>query len=201
MSVHAVLGVFTALLLIVSQWSSSVECSVKYDGVVRPAGDGRYEAYMIPPYKSNHASFLELLPSGELLMAWFSGTAEGANNCSIVLARLSNGSTQWSKASLVSRREGYSNQNPVLFYDKQSRSVFLFHSQQPASGKVGSHLRSGSEEKAHIWMLHSDNSSGTTWTSPQLVFGKDGSFDRNRIILSLANEWIFPIYYAGEFYQ
>ena len=54
------------------------------EGVVRPTGDGRKEAYMIPPYKSNHASFLELLPSGELVMAWFSGTAEGANNCSLL---------------------------------------------------------------------------------------------------------------------
>ncbi len=59
---------------------------------------------MIPPYQSNHASFLELLPSGDLVMAWFSGTAEGANNCSIVVARLPSGSDQWSKALLVSRR-------------------------------------------------------------------------------------------------
>ena len=72
---------------------------------------------MIPPAPANHASFLELLPGGELVLAWFAGTAEGANNCSIVLARLPAGSTQWSTASLVSRREGYSNQNPVLFLD------------------------------------------------------------------------------------
>lgn len=72
---------------------------------------------MIPPAAANHASFLELLPDGELLLAWFAGTAEGANNCSIVLANLPPKSTQWSEASLVSRREGYSNQNPVLFLD------------------------------------------------------------------------------------
>ena len=62
-------------------------------GVVRDVGDGRYEAYMIPPDKANHASFLEQLPTGELLMAWFSGTKEGANKCSIVMAHLpANGS-------------------------------------------------------------------------------------------------------------
>ena len=86
-------------------------------GVVRPTPDGRYEAYMIPPAAANHASFLELLPDGELLLAWFAGTAEGANNCSIVLARLPGNGTQWSAASLISRRDGYSNQNPVLFLD------------------------------------------------------------------------------------
>lgn len=86
-------------------------------GKVRKTGDGRYEAYLVPPAASNHASFLELLPNGDLLLAWFAGKAEGANNCSIVLARLPYKSDQWSTATLVSRRPGYSNQNPVLFLD------------------------------------------------------------------------------------
>lgn len=86
-------------------------------GKIRKTADGRYEAYMVPPAAANHASFLELLPHGGLGMAWFSGTQEGANNCSIVVAYLSSGSSQWSNASLVSRRSGYSNQNPVLFLD------------------------------------------------------------------------------------
>ena len=171
--------------------------SKEFDGVVRPTGDGRYEAYMIPPDKSNHASFLEELATGDLLMAWFSGVAEGANQCSIVLARLPKGSVQWSKAALVSRRDGYSNQNPVLYHDKQKGELYLFHSQQPASSQIGVGLLS-SEEKAHIWMLQSVGDSGMNWTAPKLVFGRDGSFDRNRIILSLTNDWIYPIYYAGE---
>ena len=156
-------------------------------------GDGRYEAYMIPPFHSNHASFLERLPSGELLMAWFSGTKEGANNCSIVLARL-NG-TQWSKAALVSRREGYSNQNPVLFFDPAKKMLYLFHSQQPASTSTVD--LSSSEDKAHIWMLQSSNGRGINWTVPVLLFEKDGSFDRNRIISALDGSWLYPIYYSG----
>lgn len=90
-------------------------------GKIRKTPDGRYEAYLVPPAASNHASFLELLPSGELLLAWFSGTAEGANNCSIVLAHLPSGGDQWSDASLVSRRPGFSNQNPVLFFDSTGK--------------------------------------------------------------------------------
>ena len=108
---------------------------------MRPTGDGRFEAYMIPPNESNHASFLELLPapapspsnsSGELVMAWFSGLAEGTSNCSIVVARLPAGSLQWSRAQAVSSRVGYSNQNPVLYYDAADKVLNLFHSQQPA---------------------------------------------------------------------
>ena len=102
-------------------------------GVIRPTGDGRYEAYMIPPKKSNHASFLERLSSGDFVMGWFSGEEEGASNCSIAIARLAANSSQWSAGAVVSWRVGYSNQNPVLFQDQTTTILYLFHSQQPAS--------------------------------------------------------------------
>ena len=71
---------------------------------------------MIPPYKSNHASTIEALPDGSLAAAWFSGVKEEAPGCAIVFAKLPAGSDQWSKAQTLSKREKYSNQNPVLFY-------------------------------------------------------------------------------------
>ena len=36
------------------------------------------------------------------------------------------------------------------------------------------------------------------WTMPQLLFPQYGSFDRNRIILSLTEAWLYPMYYAGK---
>ena len=51
--------------------------SASYDGKLRNATDGTIEAYMIPPFKSSHASFIEPCPNGDLVMAWFSGSAEG----------------------------------------------------------------------------------------------------------------------------
>ena len=105
-------------------------------GIIRPTGDGRYEAYMIPPNISNHASFLEQLSSGDFVMAWFSGVKEGASNCSIAIARLTANGSQWSRGEVVSWRVGYSNQNPVLFQDTTTGILHLFHSQQPASGAV-----------------------------------------------------------------
>lgn len=84
-------------------------------GVLRKGSDGRMEAYMIPPFESNHASQCLELPSGETLIAWFSGTAEGQSDVAIVLARMPPGGAQFSSAAVVSQRDGYSNQNPVLF--------------------------------------------------------------------------------------
>ena len=130
-----------------------------------------------------------LLGVDDLALAWFSGSAEGADNCSIVLALLPNGSLQWSRASLVSRRPGYSNQNPVLFLDPTGQVLYLFYSQQPAAGQrsvVGS-----AEAQANIWMLQSFDG-GVSWTTPRDVFTKNGSFDRNRIIYSLKGDWLFP---------
>jgi predicted neuraminidase len=168
-----------------------------YTGKVRPTGDGRYEAYMIPPFQSNHASFLELLPTGDLLLAWFSGTKEGHSGVAIVVARLPNGTDQWTKAGVVSRRDGYSNQNPVLFYDNRTKILHLFHSQQPGS-KLHLQARSSNlsaEYDAKIWTLNSTNL-GSTWSPPYEQFRKDGSFDRNRVIRRLDGDWMLPIYYS-----
>ena len=143
---------------------------------------------MIPPNVSNHASFLEIIPSGDLLLSWFSGDAEGTSNCSIVVTKLLEGTYQWPKATPVSWRVGFSNQNPVLFWDSKREIVFLFHSQQPASS---------GEEVAHIWLLNSTDG-GVTWSTPTILFNDNGIFDRNRIILSLTGSWVYPVYYSGQ---
>ena len=177
-------------------------------GVVRAVGEGRYDAYMIPPYKSNHASFLELVPANNILvMAWFSGTSEGADKCSIVTAYLLANSTQWSNATLVSRRDGYSNQNPVLYYDTSKNLLNLFHTQQKATLDHGRDLDGGKgvdnvknrEDTSHIWHCQTTDPFGKRWSELVEIFSKDGSFDRNRIIESVMDGGlIYPIYYSGR---
>ena len=44
-----------------------------FDGVIRPEGDGSFSAYMIPPYASNHASTIEVLPDGRLATSFLIG--------------------------------------------------------------------------------------------------------------------------------
>lgn len=160
-----------------------------YDGVLRKGADGRMEAYMIPPFKSNHASFVVGLPSGERLIAWFSGSAEGQSDVAIVLSRLEAGSMQWSQADVVSQRHGYSNQNPVLYFDGAKGVLHLFHSQQPADK---------GETNAAVWTLLAKDGRGMkgNWTAPAEIFGKAGSFTKNRMITSLNGTWMLPMYYA-----
>lgn len=108
---------------------------------------------MIPPYKSNHASTLEVLPDGTLAAAWFSGEEEEASGCAIVFATLPSGGQQWSKAATLSKRDKFSNQNPVLFYDNNTDVLHLFHSQAPAMSGEG---------QSAIWHLQSSVSCART---------------------------------------
>eukprot|EP00054_Salpingoeca_dolichothecata_P005290 m.33998 g.33998 ORF g.33998 m.33998 type:complete len:367 (+) comp15360_c0_seq1:477-1577(+) len=159
----------------------------KFDGKIRTESDGSSSAYMIPPYKSNHASTIEQLPDGTLVAAWFSGEKEEASDCAIVFASLPRGSDQWSKAATLSIRDKYSNQNPVLFYDNTTSILHLFHSQAPAES---------GESQSAIWHLQSEDK-GKTWTKPAPFLTAPGAFPRNRIIRGLDGGVIFPIYNAS----
>eukprot|EP00239_Pterosperma_sp_CCMP1384_P001783 CAMPEP_0197848218 /NCGR_PEP_ID=MMETSP1438-20131217/7991_1 /TAXON_ID=1461541 /ORGANISM="Pterosperma sp., Strain CCMP1384" /LENGTH=394 /DNA_ID=CAMNT_0043460361 /DNA_START=122 /DNA_END=1306 /DNA_ORIENTATION=- len=185
-------GVMTLLALYnhTDSTTTTISKSPPFDGVVKPAGPGRYDAYLPPPYKTNHASFIEKLPSGDMVMAWFSGTKEGKNDVSIVVSHLVN--NVWSKPFVVSRRDGYSNQNPVLFYDEDTNKLHLFHSSQPASK---------GETHASVWYLVAADGRGLTpeaWSKPVEIFSKAGSFTKNRVLKRLDKTWILPMYYSSK---
>ncbi len=161
-----------------------------YDGLVRPQADGSEIAYMAPPNLANHAATLEQLPDGALLLAWFSGIKEEADKCAIVVSRLPPGSAQWTPPVTVSERNGYSNQNPVLFHDASTNVTWLFHSQLAAGAGEG---------LDNLWVLQSSDS-GVTWSKPSIFLDfsadKKGVFDRNRIIPRADGSLLFPLYWT-----
>ena len=76
--------VFMLHVLCIKSASSLSNASPRFDGILRNATDGTLEAYMIPPFKSNHASFIQQCPNGDLVMAWFSGSKEGTSGVRLV---------------------------------------------------------------------------------------------------------------------
>ena len=62
------------------------DAAPKFDGILRNATDGTMDAYMIPPFKSSHASFIQPCPTGDLVMTWFSGSKEGVSGVSCMPA-------------------------------------------------------------------------------------------------------------------
>lgn len=161
-----------------------------FDGILRKTEEGRYDALLPPPFESNHASFIERDTPNDgnnFAMAWFSGTKEGESDVAIVIARLDLpdgiAGGKWSNATVVSQRPNFSNQNPVLFHDAAEDELHLFHTQQsPESG----------EKEATVWYLKEQPDK--TFSEPVKIFGKDGSFIRNRMIKSLNGTWLFPMY-------
>ena len=164
-----------------------------FDGVLRPNGEGRLDAYLPPPFPSSHASMVEQTSGGRLHMAWFSGTGEGNDGVSIVHASLDTSAAEegarWSSAQVISRRKGFSNQNAVLFFN--GSTLHAFHSQQPANK---------GESKATVWYLSAPvaaDGSADNFSKPVEVFPTPGTFDKNRVLALLDGSWLLPLYFTG----
>ncbi len=108
-------------------------------------------------FKSCHASTVTLLRNGNIMSAWFAGSAEGADDMAIWGA-LRNNDGIWSVPKKLADDIGQPNWNPVL-YTLDNGNVMLFY-------KVG---RVISDWYTKV-MISEDN--GNTWSEPvELVSG------------------------------
>ena len=76
------------------------------------------------PFASCHASTVVELPNGDLLSAWFGGSAEGHPDVAIWSSRLSQG--HWSTPIVLARETNVATYNPVLFYTNDGR-LWLYY--------------------------------------------------------------------------
>ena len=155
------------------------------DGVLRKLPDGRVVAALPQGYMpghhdptterggQEHASFLMVLPSGEMLCGWFCGKMEAEYEMNVVMARLLPNSTTWEKPVVVSHRANYSNQNPLLFYDDATGYLHMYHPSQ---------LVGDGQANSSVLSLISKDGRGLAWTKPEAVLKKHGSFVRGRVI-------------------
>jgi len=158
----------------------------KFDGQTRHGVlRGTEEAYITPLYNSSHAANLLELKNGDLLCIWFSGTWEGQSNVAPVFSRLKKGSKRWTKPQLIDRREGESFQNPVIFQEP-SGAIDVFHTTQVADA---------GEAQAHVLETRSADD-GNTWSSPRMLFEKDGAFTRHPVLVLQDGTWLMPLTYV-----
>lgn len=146
--------------------------------------EGFREAYLPVLYPSSHAANLYSLRNGDLLCVWFSGTWEGNSNVGIVISQLRAGTDRWSATRLIDQREGASFQNPLLFQSPDG-VLHLYHTSQPAKGP---------ESAATVWQLMSSDN-GKTWSTPQLLFAKPGSYTRHPPVILPDGTWLLPLSY------
>jgi predicted neuraminidase len=92
------------------------------------------------PFASCHASTIVELADGDLLAAWFGGSAEGSPDCAIWYSRRSHG--RWSRPEELVREPEIATYNPVLFYTSDAR-LWLYYKFGPhpvswAAGRLSS---------------------------------------------------------------
>ena len=160
--------------------------AARFDGHFRiSAANGIQEAYLPVLFHSSHAANLLKLQNGDLLCFWFSGTEEGESNVAIVMSRLPKGSEQWGETVEIDHQAGKSFQNPVAFQTPDGR-IWLLHTAQTAEK---------GQADAQVLYLTSDDM-GRTWTHPEVLFKKAGSFTRHPAILLGDKKWLLPLYYT-----
>ena len=96
------------------------------------------------PFPSSHASTVIELKNGDILSAWFGGTAEGKPDVAIWAARRTE--SGWSAPFEVVREPKIPSYNPVLFYTKDQ----------------------------HLWLYYKFGVHPSSWTAGRLWSGDDG---------------------------
>eukprot|EP00899_Mesostigma_viride_P015828 jgi/Mesvir1/24246/Mv10950-RA.1 len=138
----------------------------------------------------SHASNLLMLPTGDLLCAWFNGV-EGGDEVDIVVSQLQHGSSEWGLPVVASRIKGRSQQNPVMWHDPETNTIHLLHTSQAA------HLGQGTSDVRHV----TSSDEGLTWTPPVVLFAEPGVFTRNQLLRSSSGSLLLPMYYTPEGYN
>lgn len=70
-----------------TNWQSNVKGTLVKNNMI----PGALESHIPLAYESSHCSFLEIIPNGDTICVWFSGTKEGQNRVAIVLSYLYKG--------------------------------------------------------------------------------------------------------------
>ena len=95
------------------------------------------------PFASSHASTIVELRDGDLMAAWFGGTAEGNPDVAIWSARRSR--SGWSKPVELVREPGIATWNPVLFYARDGR-LWLYYKFGPSASSWTAGRRSSLDD-------------------------------------------------------
>lgn len=139
-------------------------------------------------FKSCHASTLVVLPNGDIIAAWFGGTAEGAGDTAIWLSRQVHG--RWTLPVKIADQQGVPHWNPVLFQSEEE-IVYLFY-------------KTGQPIPRWQTMVMTSRDQGRIWTAPRpLVEGDYGGRGpvKNKPIRLKNGAWLAPASIENEHWE
>jgi predicted neuraminidase len=146
------------------------------------------EALIPNPYVSSHAADLLELPNKDLLCCWFAGSDEGNADISIYMSRLNAGSSQWTVPIRISDDNNNSEQNPSLFLNENG-DIWAVYTSQGSREDLGGKRFNLQYTSIIKRKISKDN--GYTWGEAETMFGREGSFCRQKIQVLSNGRWIF----------
>jgi predicted neuraminidase len=132
-------------MILLSMAAGLMPCSL-----AGPRAEPLKEAIFVPgsaPFAASHASTLVELKNGELMSAWFGGTAEGKSDVAIWGATRSRG--KWSAPVELAREPETPCWNPVLFHTRDGK-LWLYYKFGP-SPQTWTGARKWSTDQGKTW--------------------------------------------------
>jgi predicted neuraminidase len=172
-----------------------------------PDDGGRVEAYIPSLGDEDHAPSLALLADGDLLCVWFAGSAEGAGDVRIGMARLPAGAARWDEPRFVTESLDRSEQNPSLFATPDGELWLLFTSQETRGmprAEWDRRKAAGEVEGLYPMQWTSEirrrvsTDDGHTWGPVETYLGRPGSFCLHPPLILADGTWLHPMYHSLE---
>ena len=140
-------------------------------------------------FPSSHGSTIVVLPSGDLLAAWYAGSREKAPDVAILCARQPVG-REWEAARVVADTPGKSEGNPVLFASEEG-DVWLFYQTMHGSGE-GLTVPGTGWTTCDIKRKHSADG-GLSWSADEIIVDEWGYCTRSKPVLLPNGDIVLPI--------
>lgn len=137
--------------------------------IVDPYGEIDFSSELIfskiPGYPAVHCSSITIAPNGDLLVSWYGGSYESADDQVLFLSRRKKGSRFWSKPQIIVRSPGRPPGNAVLFTTRDNRVWLVWGRME---GKQPQLRGTGWSDCDLFYRTSSDN--GLTWTADKPFF-------------------------------
>lgn len=150
-----------------------------------------------------HGSTVVPLPSGEILVAWYSGDHEKAADVAIYMSRLGEKSREWSNPEIIEQEgisalsgEPSSEGNPVLYFDEDNNRLWMWWVTM---------IQADTGWSMCVIKCKDSSDFGKSWSEPRLLRDMVGWMTRHKPIKMSNGEIILPIYaewagYSSLFY-
>jgi predicted neuraminidase len=147
-----------------------------------PFFQGEFILERDPDRPSCHASTIAELPDGDLIAAWYAGSAEGEKDVAVVGSRWSRSDRAWSPVKVFADTPDLSEGNPVLHVDPTGQ-VWLFYVTMYGEGWKSCKIK-----------LRQSGDGGKTWSQERVIRDELGWMTRNKILVLPDADWLLPIY-------